>query len=922
MAGALQAVYLDMPNRDFIPDIQQEQAIEALGGSLVMGEDSGYFEMATGTGKTLVEVALAEAAIRAGERVHILAPTIQIAEQIYGEDGATGFGRFTNLLAEGRIRRNYGSRRGNAKAAGVISTYPGLLAEMQNPRLGRFGALVNDECHRSLGPMTSKAVTEYMPGAVRYGFSATPDYAEDRKSEEVYGKRLFEFSLRTAIESDKTAPIRALLYETGHRLDITDSQRDFTEAELAPLIEEMDRNGIAIKMARDLVADGRQGIIACVSGRDNAHARLMAHILSNTEMNGRKIIAADIGSHLTTEEQKRRLQDYKNGKIDILTFTKTLEEGWDSDRASFCINLSPTTSPVRIKQLMGRIMRKKKNGKEGIFVDFVDEKFGIAKQQYTALHALEVEDIDVHRVIGKSSRSDSSGPRPQEQLRDISEIFDPRLYARLLKGQGKLLQDVLITALKNPIDPLVAEWDRTLAREKPPLVGELPYNPTMTVTFARSLGAIARKLRKETGLEPTTREVLAASPTGQQMLRGYGVRLPWKAIELEVNQAPATGGIDTAFDTVYDPATYVEYLALRGYTLKALKTLTEREAGVMRLTYQLNDGEMRTLDEIGAVYGVTRERVRQIQNKALTKLMQPVRSQDLRPFQYPDEESPPYGTPRTRHAELPPGKDIFDDITVPIFDEKDSRPYNARLKEACDRWLTKKLATQGAALTRDEFVEISKGLRPAFIQIHGKTVTNDAEARQHYQSAIKTMDEMLAKIRKLSSQYGVGTRVGRLVESGKLTIDDVELILNTHTPILDTSRKEQLLDYNLSELRTEVSASNRSYQKRWESLIAHSARWHQISDPGIVRGYKKPELLRAMIVYTQGELVREAQALMKVRLRITNRPHSGKASVAKQASLMVIDTKMDYIKRRIAKAEEDVSSHMNVVDTGSSHVIF
>jgi RNA polymerase primary sigma factor len=63
-----------------------------------------------------------------------------------------------------------------------------------------------------------------------------------------------------------------------------------------------------------------------------------------------------------------------------------------------------------------------------------------------------------------------------------------------------------------------------------------------------------------------------------------------------------------------------------------LASLAEREAGIVRLRFGLTDGRPRTLDEIGQVYGVTRERIRQIESKTMTKLRHPSRSRLLRDF--------------------------------------------------------------------------------------------------------------------------------------------------------------------------------------------------------------------------------------------------------------------------------------------------
>jgi DNA-directed RNA polymerase sigma subunit (sigma70/sigma32) len=63
-----------------------------------------------------------------------------------------------------------------------------------------------------------------------------------------------------------------------------------------------------------------------------------------------------------------------------------------------------------------------------------------------------------------------------------------------------------------------------------------------------------------------------------------------------------------------------------------LDTLSEREAGVVSMRFGLTDGQPKTLDEIGKVYGVTRERIRQIESKTMSKLRHPSRSQVLRDY--------------------------------------------------------------------------------------------------------------------------------------------------------------------------------------------------------------------------------------------------------------------------------------------------
>src|SRR5699024_6231340 len=80
------------------------------------------------------------------------------------------------------------------------------------------------------------------------------------------------------------------------------------------------------------------------------------------------------------------------------------------------------------------------------------------------------------------------------------------------------------------------------------------------------------------------------------------------------------------------PSDSVSFTRLQEQLHSVLDTLSEREAGVVSMRFGLNDGQPKTLDEIGKVYGVTRERIRQIESKTMAKLRHPSRSQVLRDY--------------------------------------------------------------------------------------------------------------------------------------------------------------------------------------------------------------------------------------------------------------------------------------------------
>lgn len=107
------------------------------------------------------------------------------------------------------------------------------------------------------------------------------------------------------------------------------------------------------------------------------------------------------------------------------------------------------------------------------------------------------------------------------------------------------------------------------------------------------------------------------------------------SLDMEIGNGGATLAdvLDMA-DAELDPSHQVEYMLLQEQLSAVLETLSDREAGVISMRYGLTTGERMTLDEIGKVYGVTRERIRQIESKTLVKLKHRSRSKVLEPYFY------------------------------------------------------------------------------------------------------------------------------------------------------------------------------------------------------------------------------------------------------------------------------------------------
>lgn len=158
--------------------------------------------------------------------------------------------------------------------------------------------------------------------------------------------------------------------------------------------------------------------------------------------------------------------------------------------------------------------------------------------------------------------------------------------------------------------------------------------PVHMVEVINKLGRIQRELLQDLGREPTPEELakeMDITPEKVLEIQQYA-REP-----ISLDQTIGDEGDSQLGDFVEDSEAVVavdavSFTLLQDQLQDVLDTLSEREAGVVRLRFGLTDGQPRTLDEIGQVYGVTRERIRQIESKTMSKLRHPSRSQVLRDY--------------------------------------------------------------------------------------------------------------------------------------------------------------------------------------------------------------------------------------------------------------------------------------------------
>jgi RNA polymerase primary sigma factor len=158
--------------------------------------------------------------------------------------------------------------------------------------------------------------------------------------------------------------------------------------------------------------------------------------------------------------------------------------------------------------------------------------------------------------------------------------------------------------------------------------------PVHLIEVINKLGGVQRDLRHRLGREPTPQELaheMDLTPTAVRQLQHHA-REP-----ISLDQTLGDQGDYPLGDFIEDAQAVVAadavcFALLQDQLHSVLATLSEREAGIVRLRFGFTDGQPRTVDDVARVYGVTRERIRQIESTTLAKLRHPARSHTLRDY--------------------------------------------------------------------------------------------------------------------------------------------------------------------------------------------------------------------------------------------------------------------------------------------------
>ncbi|KXT77087.1 RNA polymerase sigma factor RpoD [Streptococcus sp. DD10] len=158
--------------------------------------------------------------------------------------------------------------------------------------------------------------------------------------------------------------------------------------------------------------------------------------------------------------------------------------------------------------------------------------------------------------------------------------------------------------------------------------------PVHMVETINKLVREQRNLLQELGNEPTPEQIAERMDMTPDKVREI-LKIAQEPVSLETpigEEDDSHLGDFIEDEVIENPVDYTTRIVLREQLDEVLDTLTDREENVLRLRFGLDDGKMRTLEDVGKVFNVTRERIRQIEAKALRKLRHPSRSKPLRDF--------------------------------------------------------------------------------------------------------------------------------------------------------------------------------------------------------------------------------------------------------------------------------------------------
>ena len=342
----------------------------------------------------------------------------------------------------------------------------------------------------------------------------------------------------------------------------------------------------------------------------------------------RQVVYDDLSNQLATpftlnaDEMDKLIQKIEDAGISVVDENgdpsihslKSAEKKLNKqNRRSFCANRCKINDPVRmyLKEI-GRVSLLTAEEEVALALK-IEEGDQEAKQRLAEANLRLVVSI-AKRYVGRGMQFLDLIQEGNMGLMKAVEKFDYR--------KGFKFSTYATWWIRQAITRAIADQARTI---------RIPVHMVETIN---KLIRIQRQLLQDLGREPTPEEIGAEMDLPTEKVREI-LKIAQEPVSLETpigEEDDSHLGDFIEDQEATSPAEHAAYELLKEQLEDVLDTLTDREENVLRLRFGLDDGRTRTLEEVGKVFGVTRERIRQIEAKALRKLRHPSRSKQLKDF--------------------------------------------------------------------------------------------------------------------------------------------------------------------------------------------------------------------------------------------------------------------------------------------------
>ncbi len=324
----------------------------------------------------------------------------------------------------------------------------------------------------------------------------------------------------------------------------------------------------------------------------------------------KEIANALSGVELTADEIDKLYEHLEGLKIEYLGATYTKDKSNDPPVPDYAINID---DPVRmyLKEI-GKVPLLKAE-EEIVLAKGMEEGDILAKQKLAEANLRLVVSI-AKRYVGRGMQFLDLIQEGNLGLIKAVEKFDYR--------KGYKFSTYATWWIRQAITRAIADQARTI---------RIPVHMVETIN---KLIRISRRLLQELGREPQPEEVAKEMGITEEKVRGI-MKIAQEPVSLETpigEEEDSHLGDFIPDEDAPAPADAAAFAMLKEQLTEVLDTLTPREEKVLRLRFGLDDGRARTLEEVGREFAVTRERIRQIEAKALRKLRHPSRSKKLKDF--------------------------------------------------------------------------------------------------------------------------------------------------------------------------------------------------------------------------------------------------------------------------------------------------